>query len=95
MMVSSPSLPPKISSRAHPRSTEACASISVGAVLTVYPVFATLAARAVVLEVVASGSAAVVAGTAVEQVVAMVAVELQVVAILTTYRVNRRVAVQV
>src|SRR5918999_4037539 len=67
----------------------------VGANLTVHLVLATLAAQTVVLEIFASGSATVVAGTAVEQVVATVAVHLQVVALLTVYLVNLLVAVQV
>jgi hypothetical protein len=49
----------------------------------------------VVLEIVFGGSATVVAGTAVEQVVATVAVQLEVVAPLTIYLVNQMVAVQV
>src|SRR5215204_3517113 len=67
----------------------------VGALITVHLVLATLAAQAVVLEIFASGSATVVAGTAGDQVVARVAVQLKVVAILAIYLVNRRVAVQV
>src|SRR5215204_466784 len=67
----------------------------VGALITVHLVLATLAPQAVVLEIFASGSATVVAGTAVDQVVARVAVQLKVVALLTIYLVNRRVAVQV
>src|SRR5215218_2017236 len=67
----------------------------VGPILTVHPVLAPLAAQAVVLEVFVSGSAAVVSGTAVEQVVATAAVQLKVVALLTMYLVDQIVAVQV
>src|SRR5688572_12999753 len=54
----------------------------VCAVLTPHLVLATLAAQAAIPEVVASGSTAVVAGPAVEFVVATVAVQLEVVALL-------------
>jgi hypothetical protein len=67
----------------------------VGALITVHLVLATLAAQAVVLEIFASRSATVVARPAGDQVVARVAVQLKVVAPLTIYLVNRRVAVQV